>query len=388
MTLQLPAGMTVARFLSGHWQKRPLLIRNAFPGFRGILRPAELTRLARRDDVESRIVSRERGRWQLRHGPFGRSDFERIPREAWTLLVQGVNLHDARVDALLDEFSFLPHARLDDVMVSYAVPRGGVGPHLDSYDVFLLQGLGRRRWRIGRPRDRRLVDGAPLKLLKHYTPEQEWVLEPGDMLYLPPEYAHDGVAIDECTTYSIGFRVPHPGELARALLARLDDTLDERLHQRSYTDPGVKATRHAGAIPDAMLEYAMRTARALSPSDADIEIALGEHLSAPKPHVFFEPPQPLGHPALRRAAKARGVTLDARSRLLYRGRRFFINGEFVPAPAGVIPVLRRLSDARRLIPGELKSEAAASPLWQLLNEWHGNGWLQMPGDGGPDGTKT
>jgi 50S ribosomal protein L16 3-hydroxylase len=388
MTLQLPAGMTVARFLSGHWQKRPLLIRNALPGFRGILRPAELTRLARRDDVESRIVSRERGRWQLRHGPFARADFERIPREAWTLLVQGVNLHDPRVDALLDEFSFLPHARLDDVMVSYAVPRGGVGPHLDSYDVFLLQGYGRRRWRIGRPRDRRLVPGVPLKILRHFTPEDEWVLEPGDMLYLPPEYAHDGVALEECTTYSIGFRVPHPGELARALLARLDDTLDERLQQRPYADPNVKPTGHAGAIPETMLRYALQAARAVRPSDADIEIALGEHLSAPKPHVFFEPPEPLTLPVFRRAAKARGVTLDARSRLLYRGHRVFINGESVAAPADVIPVLRRLSDARRLVPGELNSEAAASPLWPLLNEWHGNGWLQVPSEGGPDGRKS
>src|SRR5262245_41007250 len=191
MRMQLLGGLSSKQFLSQFWQRKPLLVRNAISDFKGVVQAPELLALATRPDVESRIVRRDRGTWTVREGPFSRRELARLPRFDWTLLVQGLNLEVPQADALLRRFRFLPHARLDDVMVSYAATRGGVGPHFDSYDVFLLQGPGRRRWSIGRVQDSELEPGAPLKILRRFEPENEWLLEPGDMLYLPPGWAHD-----------------------------------------------------------------------------------------------------------------------------------------------------------------------------------------------------
>jgi 50S ribosomal protein L16 3-hydroxylase len=380
MTLQLLGGMTVKQFLSRHWQKRPLLIRNAIPDFKGILQPTELLRLAQRDDVESRWVARDGGRWLLRHGPFTRTDLARAPARAWTLLVQGVNLVDARADALLQRFAFVPHARLDDLMVSYAVPAGGVGPHRDSYDVFLLQGQGRRRWRAGRSPDATLVRGAPLKVLRGFTPEHEWVLDAGDMLYLPPGYAHDGVALDACMTYSIGFRAPSARELGAALLARLEDTLHERAAEERYTDRAATAASRPGRIPAGMAAFAMRAAAAIRARPADVDIALGEYLSEPKPHVSFDPPpRPLSEGLFAREARARGVRMDARSRLLYQGSRVFVNGDTESAPRADRAVITRLADARKLAPGILSGLKRGTPLCGLLHRWYLAGWIGLDG---------
>src|SRR5882672_11365034 len=215
---RLLGGQTAARFLEHHWHKEPLLVRAAIPAFHGIVTRDELFALAAHDDVASRLVKRSRHRYSLDDGPFSSAELARLPRNGWTLLVQGVNLHHDAADALLRRFAFVPYARLDDVMVSYAAPGGGVGPHVDSYDVFLLQGRGRRRWRYGRQRDLTLRPNLPLKVLKRFTPTADVILGPGDMLYLPPQYAHDGVAVDACTTYSIGFRAAAYEELAQHFL--------------------------------------------------------------------------------------------------------------------------------------------------------------------------
>ena len=236
-------GLSAATFLRRHWHKAPLLVRGAFPGFAGPFSARALFTLAARDDVESRLVLREGARWTLAHGPFRRADFAALPARDWTLLVQGVNLVHPAGEALLHRFSFLPYARLDDLMVSYAAPGGGVGPHEDSYDVFLLQGFGRRRWRFGPQADHALLPGRPLKILRRFTPAHDEVLAPGDMLYLPPDVAHDGVAIDACTTYSIGFRAPGTTELATAFLDFLRDELD--LPGR-YADPDLAPVRAPG----------------------------------------------------------------------------------------------------------------------------------------------
>jgi 50S ribosomal protein L16 3-hydroxylase len=391
MTLQLLGDVTVKQFLSRHWQKKPLVVRDAIPDFKGIIQATELLRLAQRDDVESRWVERSGRRWVLRHGPFTRAQIARAPARRWTLLVQGVNLHHAGADALLQRFAFLPYARLDDLMVSYAAPGGGVGPHLDSYDVFLLQGPGRRRWRYGRARDASLVRNAPLKLLRRFQPESQCVLGPGDMLYLPPGWAHDGVALDACTTYSIGFRAPSAIELGRALLGTLDEHLEARLHHRGhedrFADRGAAPSGRPGEIPAAMAEFALRAARAVAPRRADVERALGEHLSEPKPQVAFEPPAPAMSRA-RFAARARksGVRLDPRSRLLYRRGCFYINGEALGAPRAASTMLCTLADARRLEPRALAALRGESALFTVLHGWYQAGWL-APGDerGGRDG---
>src|SRR6185436_16431842 len=216
---------TPRAFLAQHWHKEALLVRQAIPAFADVCSRARLFALASRDDVESRIVVRTKSRFTVAHGPFRRADFRALTARDWTLLVQGVNLHSDDADALLRRFSFLPYARLDDLMVSYAAPGGGVGPHFDSYEVFLLQGSGVRRWRYGAQDDLALMPGLPLKILRRFMPSHDETLAPGDMLYLPPHIAHDGIAVGACTTYSVGFRAPGATELGAAFLDFLRDEL-------------------------------------------------------------------------------------------------------------------------------------------------------------------
>src|SRR5688572_9483880 len=205
----LLAGLTPQQFMLKHWQRRPLVVRQAMPTPVAPLSRAELFALAARDDVESRLVQNSGRRWSVAHGPFSRSTLPRLRDRGWTLLVQGVDLHHDGAHALLRQFRFVPDARLDDVMISWASDGGGVGPHVDSYDVFLLQASGERRWRIARRFDPALDERAPLKILRRFEPEQELVLSPGDLLYLPPNWAHEGVAMGgDCMTCSIGMRAP------------------------------------------------------------------------------------------------------------------------------------------------------------------------------------
>jgi 50S ribosomal protein L16 3-hydroxylase len=368
----LLGGLAPARFMQRHWQKKPLLVRQAFPAFRPLLSPRELFALAARQDVESRLVAQEGRSWRLQRGPFARRALPPAKRPHWTLLVQGVDLHVPAAQALLQAFSFLPAARLDDLMISYASDGGGVGPHFDSYDVFLLQAQGRRRWRIGRQRDLQLQEGVPLKILARFEPEEEYVLEPGDMLYLPPRYAHDGIALGECQTYSIGFRAPAQAELARELLQRLADEAGESLQPALYRDPRQPATATPGAVPAGLAEFAQQAVAAALKDPLALQRALGEYLTEPKPQVWFE-----GGSAPRRL---RSVALDARTRMLHDARHVFVNGEAWRAAGRDATLMRRLADRRRLDGPELAgaSEAALS----LLRSWCEAGWLHANREGG------
>lgn len=362
--LSLLGGLSPAQFMKRHWQKKPLLVRNAIPGFSPLLAPGELFALAARDDVESRLVVHERASWRLQRGPFARRALPPLKQPQWTLLVQGVDLHHPAAHALLHGFAFLPAARLDDLMISYATDGGGVGPHFDSFDVFLLQAQGRRRWRIGRQQDLALQEGVPLKILKNFQAEEEYVLDPGDMLYLPPRYAHDGVAAGACQTYSIGFRAPAQAELARELLQRIAEEAAEDAPQRLYRDPAQPATDSPGAIPPALSAFARDAlARALADPSA-LDRALGEYLTEPKANVWFEP-----GPAPRRL---RSLALDARTRMLHDGRHVFINGEAWRAAGRDAKLMRRLADSRRLDERELAG--ASESARELLASWCEAGW--------------
>lgn len=248
-TTTLLGGMTTARFFREYWHKKPLLIRQAFPAMTAPVSRDALFALAGRDDVESRLIDASRKDRQVQSGPFDK--LPAIDGKSWTLLVQGVNLHDDAADELLRRFRFVPDARLDDLMISYATDGGGVGPHFDSYDVFLLQAHGRRRWQISAQEDLSLVEDIPLKILKNFVAEEEYVLEPGDMLYLPPHYAHDGVAVGECMTCSIGFRAPTWQELGESFMEFMLDTIE--LPGR-YADPDLKPTTHPAMLDPAMLQ--------------------------------------------------------------------------------------------------------------------------------------
>ena len=350
-------------FMARHWQRRPLLVRGALPDLAPPLLRTELYALAARDDVESRLVRKTSHGWSLAHGPFARSALPPVRQRGWTLLVQGVDLHHAAAHALLRRFRFVPDARLDDLMISWASDGGGVGPHVDSYDVFLLQARGRRRWRIARRFDARLDERAPFKVLRRFVAEDEYVLEPGDMLYLPPGWAHDGVAIGgECMTCSIGLRAPKRGELAAELAQRLGESYDDAT---LYRDAGQKATTSPAAIPAALTRFAADALQRLAARPAAVERALGEVLSEPKAQVWF---------SKRRAPRRFGaVALDRRTRMLYDKHHVFINGEAVPVRGAQAAVLRRLADERAL---DARAVRAASPVVRkLLAQWLAAGWL-------------
>lgn len=367
----LLGGRSVRAFLATHWQKEALLVRDAARGFAGAFDAAALARLARRDDVESRLVVRERARWTVAHGPFRRADFKALGRRDWTLLVQGVNLHSEDADRLLRRFAFIPYARLDDLMVSFAAPGGGVGPHVDSYDVFLLQGFGRRRWRYGRQDDLSLRPGLPLKILRRFIPEHDEVLGPGDMLYLPPHFAHDGTALEPCTTYSIGFRAPSGNELATAFLDFLRDAVDV---PGRYADPDLATTAAPARVPAAMRRQCARMLHGIHWDDATVGRFLGCFLSEPKPQVFFEPPSPpLPRGAFRRRAARHGLRLDRRSQLLYDDDCVFVNGAALPWPAAGAAAIRRLADQRQLLPRE--AAALGDEALALLYDGYRNGYL-------------
>ena len=371
MPRTLLGGCSAATFLRRFWQKDALLVRGALPNFAGLFSAQQLHALALRDDVESRLVVRDGARWSLAHGPFRRVDFRALPARNWTLLVQGVNLHSSAADALLRRFAFIPYARLDDLMVSLAAPGGGVGPHFDAYDVFLLQGTGRRRWRYGRQDDLTLKRGLPLKVLRRFVPERDDVLGPGDMLYLPPHYAHDGIAVDTCTTYSIGFRAPAANELATAFLDFLRDAQD--LAGR-YTDPDLRPTREPARIGRAMQRQCVDMLAAIRWDRAMVARFLGAALSEPKPAVFFEPPAPpLSRAAFLARATKHGVRLDPRSQLLYDDRYLFLNGAVLPWPAAATATVRALANARTLAP---RAVAAAGPVAAtLFHHWYRDGYL-------------
>lgn len=360
-------------FLASHWHKQALLVRAALPGFAGLFTRDDLLAFAGRDDVESRLVVRDGARYTLAHGPFRRADFRTLPARGWTLLVQGVNLHSAEADALLRRFAFLPYARLDDLMVSYAVEGGGVGPHFDSYDVFLLQGFGRRRWRYGRQDNLSLRPGLPVKILRRFTPQHDEVLAPGDLLYLPPAFAHDGVAVDACTTYSIGFRAAAHTELAQAFLDFLRDRID--LPGR-YADPDLRPAREPARIGATMQRRVGRALAAVRWDRATVERFLGTMLSEPKPSVFFAPPaRPLARAAFAAALRRRGLALDRRTQWLYDDACVYVNGEAHDWPAGPRAPLAALANARALSARQAASLSAAQVA--LVHESYRHGYAHL-----------
>jgi 50S ribosomal protein L16 3-hydroxylase len=363
------AGLTVAEFVHRHWQKRPLFARDALPGLGDLLQRDKLFELAAREDLESRLVIRDGRRWRVRHGPFTARTLARLGKGKWSLLVQGVDHALPAAERLLRQFAFIPYARLDDVMVSYAPPGGGVGPHFDSYDVFLLQGAGRRRWRIGPIHDRELLPDAPLRILRRFRPRREWVLHPGDMLYLPPHYGHDGVALTDCITVSIGFRAPG----ARELGARFLEFLQDRLKlEGQYEDPDLALQRHPAAIAPAMVRKARRMLQAIRWDGRDVAKFLGCHLTEPKAHVVFaRPAHPLTARGFAAAAPRHGLRLAPATRMLFHGYTIFMNGESCTVGSGAAQALTGLADRRELAPGSRLQRQAV----QTLYEWYRAGYI-------------
>lgn len=365
--LTLLGGLTASQFMRKHWHKKPLLVRQAIPGFKAPIPRARLLAMAGEEGVESRLIQQLEGdNWKLSHGPLSRRSLPALTKPGWTVLVQGVDMHDAKAHELLQQFRFVPEARLDDLMISFATDQGGVGPHFDSYDVFLLQAHGKRRWRIGRQKDLSLQPGKPLKILSNFEPEEEFVLEPGDMLYLPPKWAHDGVAEGECMTYSIGFRSPDRSELGRELLLRMSDEPDEPETPVIYRDPKQEAVSNPALIPEAMYDFAREALKKAMAEPLALERALGEYLSDPKPNVWFEHGDENG--------MFESVVLDRRTRMMYDAKHIFINGESYLAGGRDATLMRKLADSRALSRKDLAT--ASDDALELLSSWFDAGWVR------------
>lgn len=364
----LLGGLSPEVFMRRHWQKKPLLVRQAIDPAAFPIGRERLFELAAAGQVRSRLIVQNDAGWTLRHGPIGRRALPPLKRARWTLLVQGVDRHDDAAHALLARFRFVPQARLDDVMVSYASDQGGVGPHFDSYDVFLVQLHGHRRWRIGRLQDAALQADVPLKILTRFVAEEEWLLAPGDMLYLPPRWAHDGVAEGECITASIGFRAPRRDAIARDVLQRMleAEPQDADADVPVYRDPGRGASVEPGRIPEALAAFAGDALRRLVEDPRSVACALGEVLSEPDREVQFAPGRAL--------PPGCGVALDRCSRMLYDRWHVFINGESYLASGRDATLMRRLADRTKLAPGDVASLGDAAR--ELLQQWLQAGWLR------------
>lgn len=386
--LTLLGGLTPAQFMKTYWQKKPLLIRQAIPDFKSPVSVAALKKMSKQDEVESRLIQREKDQWQMDCGPFSRLPKASTPD--WTLLVQSVDIHDDAACALMNQFRFVPDARLDDLMISLATAGGGVGPHFDSYDVFLLQAHGRRRWQISQQRDLSLVDGLPLKILSDFAPEQEFILEPGDMLYLPPQAAHDGVALDECMTISIGFRAPDEAALARGMLEAAADQIVARAGLASgpygepplpgpkldalYRDPKQVATDHPAEIPEGLIQTAVKAVSKIQFNEALAHRFLGCWLTEPNQAAVFDSDEYMDDEDDEDTPYTHWV-LDRRTRMLYRGKQLFINGEVAAVDAE--PALKILADERALAGNNPAAKKFSQDAIEALADWLDAGWIHL-----------
>lgn len=370
MKLAHLGGLTAHQFLQEFWQKKPLLIRQAFPGFGDCLTPDELAGLACEEDAQSRLVLQSKGQWKLEQGPFDEERFSRLPEKGWSLLVQGVNHFLPEGAELLQQFNFIPSARLDDLMVSFAPDGGGVGPHFDSYDVFLLQGFGQRIWRVSAQEDMALVEGAPLRILKHFETTEEWLLEPGDMLYLPPKLAHWGIAVGPCMTWSVGFRAPSAQELGTQFLAHLQEKI---CLKGMYEDPDLQLQQHPSEISQQMISKVTELLKGIRWGASDVAVFLGEYLTEPKSHVIFSGHRRMSSSKFSDQLAKHGVRLDLKTQMLIHGAQAFINGETAFFEERDRILIQQLADSRVLPAATEMSEF----LLEALQHWHTAGYIHF-----------
>lgn len=382
--MQLLGGITPEVFLRDYWQKKPLLIRQAYPDFECPVSPDELAGLACEPMVESRIVMAQMdGKpWQLQQGPFDEAIFAELPEKDWTLLVQGLDHWVPEIADLLSDFRFIPNWRLDNVMASFAPVGGSVGPHYDFYDVFLLQAQGTRRWQVGEicNADSPRLDGTPLRILKDFKATETWELAPGDMLYLPPQYAHWGVAVDDCITLSIGFRAPTHDEIITAFCDHLCSLLPAGLH---YTDPNLTTQDNPGALTEAAIDGLQAIVTQHLGDRSQLVNWFGCYATEPKHEGIVEPvEEPISEAALIDLLEA---SVDLRwnegSRFAYfpdtaaasqQKTQLFVDGQqFLLAPQH--QTLAHLLCRYHYIPAEalqpwIKDQAAMQLLTQIYNQ--------------------
>ena len=376
-------GISPDQFMTRYWHKKPLLVRGAIPAFAlsaqngapldSPIPAQELLQFALQDEVESRLVKSKP--WSFNQGPFSKKAIPAIDKPDWTLLLQGMDAHHPAAAKILSWFRFIPDARLDDLMISIAGIGGGVGPHFDSYDVFLIQMSGRRRWRISAQTDLSLNPKLPLKILQNFKAEQEWVLEPGDMLYLPPHIAHDGIALDAgCQTWSVGFRSPSFKELLQEGLWRLAESLEDiPALDNKFADPKQGATRDAEQLPEELIKQLSAKLKELKLDRVDSFLpGITAYLSEPKQQAFFDAPHaPLNAKAFIKKLGSKKLVPQAQTRILSLGKQVYCNGE--PMTKGqspeIISAWQTLSAKKALKTADLQNLEKSSLFEAYLAGW-------------------
>ncbi|NRP16590.1 cupin domain-containing protein [Marinobacterium sp. xm-a-152] len=351
--------LTVETFLRGYWQQKPVLIRNAFPDLEPVVSSDELAGLSLEEEVESRLIQfkPDSSEYQLECGPLNEETFAHLPESHWTLLVQAVDHYSPEAKALLDAFNFVPNWRIDDLMISYATPGGGVGPHYDNYDVFLIQAKGTRRWELGAiesSQSPRLPD-APVMILSEFQCLESFDLEPGDMLYLPPQVAHNGIATSEdCVTYSAGFRAPSDAEILRTV----SDSIGEALtSEHRFSDPKRTLCQSPGEIDQASITQIEQRLKALLSNREQLESALGSLFSEPKYPDQTEQLDPEDYDDWILGATEDGIELLPNNRLLYSdGEQFklFCNGVQLEVDDAEIELAKQLANQGYLSANQYK----------------------------------
>jgi 50S ribosomal protein L16 3-hydroxylase len=378
--------ISAAEFLRDYWQQKPLLIRQAIPDYESPLSPDELAGLACMDDVESRIVLEKDGAtpWELRHGPFDDALFAQLPTSHWTLLVQECNKHVPDLALLLEQFNFIPNWRIDDVMVSYAAPQGSVGPHVDQYDVFLLQGLGQRRWQINTRKTTHLnfLPNTSLRILQQFDSEQEWILEPGDMLYLPPGVAHYGVALDDCMTLSIGFRAPSHYDLLTHFAEDQFAAITDPFRIPRYEDPGLPLQSNCGEITEQAVRNIAGILQSYTANTQNIKRWFGRYITEPKNDSIFEPEYTFeildqlrerltGEETVCRSEYARFAYIVDADRTVY----LYINGNEYCLPNSDKAFAMMICDQRRIDAQLMATCIDHESLQHYLLDFFNNGYL-------------
>lgn len=389
LPLDLPwallGGMSPEKFMKTHWHKKPLLVRGAIPAFKlaqeygeplaSPISADELFQIAGNEDAETRLIKSTP--WSFIAGPFKKKKIPSLSTPNWTLLLQGMDAKHPAAAKILSWFRFIPDARLDDLMISIAGPGGGVGPHFDSYDVFLIQMEGRRRWRISQQKDLSLNPNLPLKILQHFAPEQEWDLEPGDMLYLPPHIAHDGIALDPgCQTWSVGFRAPSYKELLQEGLWKLAESLENIPElEKHFADPNQAATATPEQLPDELIRQLQSKLKNLKLDQAKTFLpGVSAYLSEPKPQAFFDgPDSPKDPDDFELALTKQVLAPHPQTRLLALGKTVFCNGEDVTThqTPQIQAAWKALASKKELKTGKLSQNNPENSLYEAYQA----GWL-------------
>ncbi len=340
--------ISVDVFLKKYWQKKPLLIRDAIKNFKSPITEKDLFRIAQNENAISRLIEFKRGIWQVKYGPFKKSGLPKKINTSWTILVQNINHHVPFAESFLNLFKFIPYARLDDLMVSFATKKGSVGPHFDSYDVFLFQAKGEREWKISEQKKFSLDKKSAIKIITNFKAKNTWVLKPGDLLYLPPNVGHWGISqSNDCLTYSIGFRAPGTFEIQSKFLDFIQDNLIT-IKNDLYKDPNLNLQKNPAEINSNMMKKIHHIINRLRWNTNSINTFIGQLLTEPIEGAIFETSKSMTLEIFKKDLVRKPLKLNPKTRMLFIKNNFYINGELIETDKKSIMYLKQLANDREV----------------------------------------